>query len=90
MKDTLDIDGVATFKNGGLDKSLRHIDIRHMVLETDAPYLAPVPHRGKRNESAYIQLIASKIAQLKNSDLEQVAEVTTQNAMSLFNFSKHA
>ncbi|MDX5345690.1 MAG: TatD family hydrolase [Hymenobacteraceae bacterium] len=80
----LGIGGVATFKNGGLDKVLPHIDLKHLVLETDSPYLAPVPHRGKRNESAYLPLIAQKVAELKEVDIAEVAAVTTQNAQNLF------
>ena len=77
--------GVVTFKNGGLDKVLGEISLENTVLETDSPYLAPVPHRGKRNEPAYIPLIASKVAALTNKSVEEVRNVTTQNAMNLFN-----
>jgi len=80
----LGIGGVVTFKNSGLDKVVAQIDLKHLVLETDAPYLAPVPHRGKRNESSYIPLVANKIAELKNTDVEEVAVITTANAMNLF------
>ena len=73
-------------KNSGLDKVIREIDLKHIILETDAPYLAPVPYRGKRNESAYIKLIAGKIASIKGISVEEVAEITTQNAMELFKF----
>ncbi|GAB4052611.1 TatD family hydrolase [Spirosoma litoris] len=79
----LGIGGVATFKNGGLDKVLPHISLEHLVLETDAPYLAPVPHRGKRNEPAYIRLIAQRIANLKQVHIDDVARHTTANALSL-------
>lgn len=79
----LGIGGVATFKNGGLDKVLPHIDLEHLVLETDAPYLAPVPYRGKRNEPAYLKLIAQRVADLKQMPIELVAEQTTQNAQQL-------
>ncbi len=82
----LGIGGVVTFKNSGLDKVVKDIDLAHMILETDAPFLAPVPYRGKRNESAYIRLIADKIASVKEIDLETVASVTTQNARDLFHF----
>ena len=75
---------MATFKNGGLDKVLPEIGLDHLVLETDGPYLAPVPHRGKRNSPEYIPLIASKIAELTHTNLEAVAEVTNQNAARIF------
>ncbi len=78
------IGGIVTFKNSGLDKVVNNIDINHIVLETDAPYLAPVPKRGKRNESAYIVHIAKKIAEIKNISLEEVATITTNNAKQLF------
>jgi TatD DNase family protein len=80
----LGIGGVATFKNGGLDKVIPHIDLKYLVLETDAPFLAPMPYRGKRNESQYIPIIADKIAHLHGIKIEKVAEVTTQNALALF------
>lgn len=80
----LGIGGVVTFKNSGLDKVVEQIDLKYLILETDAPYLAPVPHRGKRNESAYIPLIAQKIAEIKNCSIEEVANATTQNAKFIF------
>ena len=79
----LGIGGVSTFKNGGLDKVLPHVGLEHLVLETDAPYLAPVPHRGKRNEPAYLQLIAQRLADLKQVSIDDVARHTTANALSL-------
>ena len=78
------IGGVSTFKNGGLDKVLPEIPLERIVLETDCPYLAPVPHRGKRNEPAYLKLIAEKVAQLKQISVEELAEITTANANKLF------
>lgn len=78
------IGGIVTFKNAGLDKVVRNIDINHIVLETDAPYLAPVPKRGKRNQSAYIRHIAEKIALIKEISIEKVANITTDNAKQLF------
>ena len=78
------IGGIVTFKNSGLDKVVNNIDINHIVLETDSPYLAPVPKRGKRNESAYIVYIAQKIAEIKNIPLDVVAQITTNNAKQLF------
>jgi TatD DNase family protein len=80
----LGIGGVVTFKNSGLDKVVEQIPLHDLVLETDAPYLAPVPYRGKRNESAYIPLIAEKIAQIKNISIDEVARITTQNAIEIF------
>ncbi|MCE9540216.1 MAG: TatD family hydrolase [Bacteroidetes bacterium] len=82
----LGIGGVVTFKNSGLDKVVEAIDLKHLVLETDAPYLAPMPHRGKRNEPDYLLLVAKKIAEIKNISLEEVAEVTTQNSIEVFGF----
>lgn len=80
----LGIGGVVTFKNSGLDKVVEQTDLQHLVLETDAPYLAPVPYRGKRNESGYIPLIAEKIAQIKGISVEEVALATTKNALDIF------
>jgi TatD DNase family protein len=81
----LGIGGVVTFKNGGLDKVMEHISLEHVVLETDAPYLAPVPFRGKRNEPSYLKYIAAKLAEIKGMDLEEVGTMTTANAEKLFN-----
>lgn len=80
----LGIGGVATFKNGGLDKVLPHINLDHLVLETDSPYLAPVPNRGKRNSPEYIPLIAHRVGELTGKDLETVAEATSLNAVKFF------
>lgn len=80
----LGIGGVVTFKNAGLDKVVEQVELNTVVLETDAPYLAPVPYRGKRNESSYLKGIAEKIASLKGMPVEKVAEITTQNAKTLF------
>lgn len=80
----LGIGGVSTFKNSGLDKVLPEIKLEHLVLETDSPYLAPVPHRGKRNEPAYIPLVADKLSVLKRTTVEEVKRVTTQNALTVF------
>ncbi len=79
----LGIGGVATFKNGGMDTILPHVDLKHIVLETDSPYLAPVPYRGKRNEVVYIELVARRIAEIKAIDFDEVVQQTTQNALSL-------
>ena len=82
----LGIGGVVTFKNAGLDKVVEQLDLGHLVLETDSPYLAPAPFRGKRNETPYLIHIAERIAQLKNTSIEQVAAMTTANAAEVFNF----
>lgn len=82
----LGIGGVITFKNSNLKDIVREIDLKHILLETDAPFLAPVPHRGKRNESAYIYNIAEKIAEIKEIGIREVAEITTRNARELFKF----
>lgn len=81
----LGIGGVATFKNGGLDKVLPDVSLDHLVLETDSPYLAPVPHRGKRNEPAYIPLVARRMEALMNKPIDEIRRVTTANATKLFN-----
>ncbi|WP_114749169.1 TatD family hydrolase [Pleomorphovibrio marinus] len=80
----LGIGGVSTFKNGGLDKVLPTIGLERLVLETDAPYLAPVPFRGKRNSPEYIPVIAQRLAEILDEPLEKVAEVTTANAKEIF------
>ncbi len=80
----LGIGGVLTFKNSGLDKAIQNIDIKHLVLETDSPYLAPVPYRGKRNESAYLPIVAQKLADIKEMKIEEVASVTSANTFELF------
>jgi TatD DNase family protein len=80
----LGIGGIITYRNSGLQEVVGIIDLEHLVLETDAPFLPPVPHRGRRNESAYIPVIARKIAEIKNLPLSEVAEVTTKNALKLF------
>lgn len=80
----LGIGGVLTFKNGGLDKVIEEIDTRFLVLETDAPYLAPVPFRGKRNESSYLTYVAQKLADLKQTGLQEIVDQTTLNAQNLF------
>jgi TatD DNase family protein len=80
----LGIGGVVTYKNGGLDKILPQIDLSHIVLETDSPYLSPVPHRGKPNESSYLIFIAQKVAEIYQTDLETVAGITTANSKKIF------
>ena len=80
----LGIGGVITFKNGKIDKFLSEIDLSNIVLETDAPYLSPVPHRGKRNESIYLLNILKKVASIYKIDVQEVARVTTQNSINIF------
>lgn len=80
----LGIGGIVTFKNSGLDKVVEKISLEHIVLETDSPYLAPAPRRGKRNESAYLLYIANKLAEIFSTDIEKVADITSANAIELF------
>jgi TatD DNase family protein len=80
----LGIGGVLTFKNSGLDKTIAKIELQNLILETDAPYLAPAPFRGKRNESKYIVNIAEKLAEVQQIDIDHVARITTLNAKKLF------
>jgi len=80
----LGIGGVATFKNGKIDQFLNQIDLQHIVLETDSPYLAPVPHRGKRNESSYTVLVAQKLAEIYGVSIEEIAQITTENSKAIF------
>ncbi len=82
----LGIGGVVTYKNAGLAKIVEQTSLEHMVLETDAPYLSPVPFRGKRNECSYLLYIAQKIAELKGVSVEEVDETTTANAKKIFRF----
>ena len=78
------INGIVTFKNSGLDKIVKEIDINHLVLETDSPYLSPVPKRGKRNESSHLIYIANKIAEIKEISIEEISEITNTNAVEIF------
>ncbi|MFM2269620.1 MAG: hypothetical protein RL757_3061 [Bacteroidota bacterium] len=80
----LGIGGVVTYKNTNLPEIIRAVGLENLVLETDAPYLAPIPHRGKRNESAFVRLVAEKVAEILEIPLEKVAEITTQNALKVF------
>ncbi|WP_460220101.1 TatD family hydrolase [Psychroserpens sp. MEBiC05023] len=80
----LGIGGVATFKNGKIDQFLKDIDLKHIVLETDSPYLAPKPFRGKRNESAYLIKVLEKLSEIYNVSEEKIAEITTQNSKDIF------
>lgn len=78
------IGGVVTFKNSGLDKIVAQIPVSHLLLETDGPYLAPAPFRGKRNEPSYLKLIAAKVSEIKGVSAEEISEITTANAQRLF------
>lgn len=80
----LGIGGVVTFKNGKIDQFLGDFDIKHIVLETDSPYLAPVPFRGKRNESAYLKYVAEKLVDVYRLSPNEIAEITTKNALEIF------
>ncbi len=80
----LGLGGVSTFKNGGMDQVIPHLDMNYVILETDCPYLAPIPHRGRRNEPAYTQLVAQRVADLRGLTLAQVDNLTTHNAKRLF------
>lgn len=78
------IGGIITFKNSGLDEVVKTIPMEYLILETDSPFLTPTPFRGKRNQSAYLTYIASKLADVKNTNIEHLAEITTKNAIELF------
>ena len=80
----LGIGGVVTFKNGKIDQFLNQIDLKHIVLETDAPYLAPTPYRGKRNESSYIINVLDKLSNIYGVPKEEIAEITTANSKAIF------
>ena len=80
----LGIGGVVTFKNGKIDQFLDRIDLRHIVLETDSPYLAPIPFRGKRNESSYVVNVAAKLAAIYNLSVAEIAQITTENSKRVF------
>lgn len=80
----LGIGGVVTFKNGKIDQFLNQIDLKHIVLETDSPYLSPVPYRGKRNESSYLSLVCKKVAEVYGIAEDEVAKITTQNSKEIF------
>ena len=85
----LGLGGVLTFKNGGVDKTMAEIGLERVILETDAPYLSPVPHRGKRNESSYVPLVAQKLAEVKQMELKEIAAITTENTCTLFTLPHH-
>jgi len=82
----LGIGGVITFKNSGLDKTMIDIDMKNVILETDAPYLAPVPFRGKRNECSYLKFVVEKLSEIKNVSKNEIEMITTDNARKLFCF----
>ena len=84
----LGIGGVITYKNSGLTEVLNSVELKHLVVETDAPYLSPAPFRGKRNESAYLSYIIEKISEIYNLSDAIIAEVTSQNAIELFQLEK--
>ncbi len=79
------IGGVVTFKNGGIDQFLGQIELKHIVMETDSPYLAPKPFRGKRNESSYILKVMEKLSEIYGLPVEKISEITTQNSKDVFN-----
>jgi TatD DNase family protein len=81
----LGIGGVITFKNSGVAETVAQLPLDRLVLETDSPYLAPVPYRGKRNESSYVKFVAEKVAEVKGMSVEEIADITTKNAIELFN-----
>lgn len=85
----LGINGIITFKNSMLSETIEQIGCGKLIIETDAPYLAPTPYRGKRNESAYLTLIAKKIADILNMSFDEVVEITSKNATLLFTFSQN-
>ena len=80
----LGIGGVVTFKNGKIDQFLNQIDLKHLVLETDSPYLAPMPYRGKRNESSYLTHVVDKLGLIYNLPMEEIARITTENSRTVF------
>ena len=83
----LGINGIVTFKNAGLAETVSKIDLQHIILETDSPYLSPTPHRGKRNESAYLTIISEKLAEIYGISSDYIGKITTINAMNLFKLS---
>lgn len=83
----LGIGGVLTYEKSGLDKVIQNIELSHLVLETDSPFLTPKPYRGKRNESAYIPIIGARLAEIKRVSMEEVASITSSNALKMFNLN---
>ena len=84
MNFSLGIGGVLTFKNSGLAEIIKEVDLKHLVLETDAPYLSPAPFRGKRNESSYLKYIVEKLAEIKMLPVQEVSRITSENAEEIF------
>ncbi len=84
LKFRIGLGGVATFKKGGLEPVIQQVPLEHLVLETDSPYLAPTPNRGKRNEPAYVKMVAEKIASVLDRDVAEIGEITSRNSESLF------
>lgn len=82
------IGGVLTYKKSGLDEVLKGVPLASLVLETDSPYLSPVPYRGKRNESAYLPFVAAKLTEIYGTNIEEIGRRTSQNARSLFHPEK--
>lgn len=82
------IGGVVTYKKAAMDQVLQHVELKHLILETDSPYLSPVPFRGKRNESSYVLHIAEKLSDIYGVTLKEIEEVTTNNAIELFNLTR--
>lgn len=80
------VNGIITFKNSGLSETIQKIDPKHLLIETDSPWLAPVPHRGKRNECSYILNVAERIAELHHTSIQNIAAITSKNAKELFGF----
>jgi TatD DNase family protein len=80
------INGIITFKNSDLGETIQKIDPKHLLIETDSPWLSPVPHRGKRNEPSYIVTVAERIAHLHHTSVKNIASITTRNAQELFGF----
>jgi len=80
----LGLGGVATFKNGGMEPVIKGVSLEHILLETDSPYLAPTPHRGKRNEPSYTKIVAQKIAEILDREVVEIGEITSQNSKTLF------
>ena len=81
----LGIGGVVTFKNGKINQFINKIDLKHIVLETDSPYLSPTPYRGKRNESSYLVEVLNKLSELYGLTVEEIAKITTNNSIKVFN-----
>ncbi len=86
MNFQLGLGGVTTFKNGGMEPVIKKVSLEHIMLETDSPYLAPIPNRGKRNEPVYVKLVAKKIAEVLDKEVEEIGEITSRNSKNLFKY----